>query len=174
MTYLKRLVLVATILVSCVGCDQVTKEAAKTRLIPSQVNFYYHDIFRLHYMENTGAFLSLGAALPAEIRFWLLIVLTGIAVFGMLVLVLMHRGLRPASVMGLSLIIGGGIGNLIDRIFNNGTVIDFMNIGFGRLRTGIFNIADVAITAGALTLIVFGARSGDLSHICIKGRSHEI
>lgn len=56
-------------------------------------------------------------------------------------------------IIGLSHIIGGGIGNLIDRIFNSGAVIDFMNIGINDLRTGIFNIADVAITAGIVMLI---------------------
>jgi len=110
-------------------------------------------------MENKGAFMSLGSTMSVELRFWLLIVLTGIAVLGMLVIVFTHRDLSPAVVTGLSLVIGGGLGNLIDRIGNNGLVIDFLNIGIGGLRTGIFNIADVAITAGVVTLIFFGARS---------------
>jgi len=109
-------------------------------------------------MENKGAFMGLGSTMPVEIRFWLLIVSTGIAVLGMLIVVLMHHGLSLAIVIGLSLIIGGGFGNLIDRIGNNGLVIDFLNIGIGRLRSGIFNIADVAITIGAVTLIFFGSR----------------
>jgi signal peptidase II len=46
----------------------------------------------------------------------------------------------------------GGIGNLLDRVFYDGRVIDFMNLGIGRLRTGIFNVADVYITIGILLL----------------------
>jgi signal peptidase II len=169
MSYFRRILLIAIILVSCVGCDQLTKTTARNYLSQSRPISYLGDTFRLQYVENKGAFLSLGSTMPAESRFWLLIVLTGIAVLGMLVIILTHRGLRFASVTGLSLIIGGGIGNLVDRIFNSGAVIDFLNIGIGGLRTGIFNIADVAITAGALTLIFSGFRSNNLTHSCIKG-----
>jgi signal peptidase II len=166
MSYFRRVSLIVIILVSCVGCDQLTKATARNCLSQARPISYLGDAFRLQYMENKGAFMSLGSTMPAESRFWLLIVLTGISVAGMIVLVLMHRGLCPASVIGLSLIIGGGIGNLIDRIFNSGAVIDFMNIGIGGLRTGIFNIADVAITIGALTLIFFGSRSSNLTPTC--------
>ena len=169
MTYFKRLLIIGIILISCVGCDQATKAVAKNHLSQAQPISYLADTFRLHYMENKGAFMSLGSTMPVEIRFWLLIVLTGIAVVGMLVVVLMHRGLRQPIVIGLSFIIGGGVGNLIDRVLHNGAVIDFMNIGIGSLRTGIFNVADVAISAGALTLIFFGSRSANLTHSCIKG-----
>ncbi|WP_419661036.1 signal peptidase II (lipoprotein signal peptidase) domain protein [Desulfosarcina variabilis str. Montpellier] len=47
---------------------------------------------------------------------------------------------------------GTGIGNLIDRILHNGFVMDFLNVGIGPLRTGIFNVADVAIMGGAALL----------------------
>lgn len=159
MTYVRRLLLVAIILISCVGCDQATKAVAKDHLSQARPISFLGNTFRLHYMENKGAFMSLGSTMSVELRFWLLIVLTGIAVLGMLVIVFTHRDLSPAVVTGLSLVIGGGLGNLIDRIGNNGLVIDFLNIGIGGLRTGIFNIADVAITAGVVTLIFFGARS---------------
>src|SRR3990172_7723432 len=104
MTFFRRVILIATILVSCVGCDQATKAVAKNHLSQSPTISYLGDTFRLHYMENKGAFMSLGSTMPAEIRFWLLIVLTGIAVLGMLVIVLMHRGLSPAMVTGFSLV----------------------------------------------------------------------
>ena len=160
MTYFKRLLLIAVILISCVGCDQISKVAAKNYLSSSPPISYFNDIFRLQYTENPGGFLSIGSALPAAPRFWVLTVLTGITVTGMFVFILIHRRLRPAFVVGFSLIIGGGIGNLIDRTVNSGAVIDFLNIGVGSLRTGIFNIADVAIMVGEGMLIffVFGNR----------------
>lgn len=55
---------------------------------------------------------------------------------------------------GLRLALGGAIGNLIDRVRFDGLVIDFMNLGIGPLRTGIFNVADVAISVGAVLLIL--------------------
>ena len=150
------MLLIGIILFSCVGCDQVTKVTAQKYLASSQPISYLGDIFRLQYIENNGAFLSIGAALPGGLRFWLLIVLTGIALAGMLVFILVKRSLRPSFVIAISFIIGGEVGNLIDRTFNNGAVIDFMNIGVGSLRTGVFNIADVAIMIGMGMLIVIG------------------
>ena len=57
-----------------------------------------------------------------------------------------------------ALIIGGGLGNLIDRILNQGAVIDFMNIGIGPIRTGVFNVADLAILAGIFIFAAFYAK----------------
>ncbi|HXC20398.1 MAG TPA: signal peptidase II, partial [Steroidobacteraceae bacterium] len=56
--------------------------------------------------------------------------------------------------IALALIAGGGISNLIDRLLYGGRVTDFLNVGIGSLRTGIFNVADMAILAGALLLIL--------------------
>jgi signal peptidase II len=64
------------------------------------------------------------------------------------------RDLRPLGILGGSLIVGGGFSNLVDRIFNRGIVVDFMNMGVGGLRTGIFNVADVAIMAGVGLLLL--------------------
>ena len=50
--------------------------------------------------------------------------------------------------------LAGGIGNLIDRVFHGGLVIDFLNMGIGPVRTGIFNVADMAIMAGFALLIL--------------------
>lgn len=69
MTILQRLILIAGIVLSCVGCDQMTKVAAKMYLAPSQAISFSGDIFRLQYTMNTGAFLSLGSTLPVALRF---------------------------------------------------------------------------------------------------------
>jgi signal peptidase II len=67
---------------------------------------------------------------------------------------LFARRLGPARFVALSLVAGGGISNLIDRFLYDGRVTDFLNVGIGSLRTGIFNLADMAILAGALLLIL--------------------
>lgn len=153
MSCFRRLLLIGVILVSCIGCDQVTKAAARTYLAPAGPVSYLGDIFRLQFMENKGAFLGLGAAMPAQARFWLLIVGTGLAMGGMLFFIIAHPAARRSLVIGISFIIAGGISNLIDRIFNNGAVTDFMNAGIGNLRTGVFNVADAAIMTGMAILI---------------------
>jgi signal peptidase II len=79
-------------------------------------------------------------------------------VFGILGYLLFAPALPHATTVALSLIAGGGLSNLIDRIAHGGYVIDFLNIGLGGLRTGIFNIADVAIMVGAISLIVRSLR----------------
>jgi len=55
--------------------------------------------------------------------------------------------------MTFAFIAGGGISNIYDRMFNNGHVIDFMNAGIGPVRTGIFNVADMAITGGIIVML---------------------
>ena len=63
------------------------------------------------------------------------------------------------SVVSLALILGGGISNLWDRLTNDGWVIDFMNLGIGMIRTGIFNFADLFIMLGVGILLVYRIRS---------------
>ncbi|MCB0052448.1 MAG: signal peptidase II, partial [Caldilinea sp.] len=70
-----------------------------------------------------------------------------------------HR-IPVVTLIAIALLLGGGIGNLIDRLVNEGRVIDFMNVGIGSLRTGVFNVADMAIMAG-VGLIMLSALRGD-------------
>ncbi len=150
----KRTVLIILVLCSCVGCDRVTKIIAKNQLASSQPIHLLGDVFRFHYTENTGAFLGLGARLPEPVRFWLLIIVVGGVLIGMLRFIWTSQEINSMGIFGGALVVGGGFGNLIDRIFNNGAVIDFMNMGVGNLRTGIVNVADVAITVGVGILLV--------------------
>lgn len=59
------------------------------------------------------------------------------------------------KIFSLSLLFSGGIGNIIDRILFDRHVTDFMNLGVQNIRTGIFNVADVCVTAGAIGLLLF-------------------
>ncbi len=149
-----QIVVVAVTLLSCVGCDQATKAVAKEYMPRNEVLSFAHDTFRLQYAENRGAFLSIGASLPEKARVLLFTVGIGVIVFGILGYLLFVPALPHAATISLSLIAGGGLSNLVDRIAYGGHVVDFLNIGLGSLRTGIFNIADVAIMVGAISLIV--------------------
>lgn len=141
---------------SCVGCDQATKILAKTHLPSRPPYVLLNGAVRIQYAENTGAFLSLGAELPEHARFLLFVVLVGSILVAGLAFAFSSRHLGLVQKFGLILAVGGGIGNLIDRIAH-GAVVDFVSLGIGPLRTGIFNLADVAITAGLLLFLIAGA-----------------
>jgi signal peptidase II len=152
--------LVALIIVALtVALDQVTKAIAGQQLASAGRLSYIGDIFRLQYSENTGAFLSLGANLPPALQFWLFNVLVSVVLGAIFLSIIFSDDNRLPVIIAYGLIIGGGFGNLLDRFLNDGAVIDFMNLGLGWLRTGIFNVADMAITGGVIFLLVFGLRS---------------
>lgn len=153
-----QIVVVAITFLSCVGCDQATKAVAKEYLPRNHVLSFAGDTFRLQYAENKGVFLSIGSSLPEKARRFLFTVGIGAIVFGILGYLLFVPALPHATTIALSLVASGGLSNLIDRIAYGGYVIDFINFGLGSLRTGIFNIADVAIMVGAISLIVRSLR----------------
>jgi signal peptidase II len=154
MTRFKRSLLVVLLLIFCVGCDQLTKEAAHQYLALQPPQSWFHDTVRLHYAENNGAFLSLGGDLSEGLRVLLFQVFPALCLV-VLAMVLLAQPIPLSTAIAWSLVLSGGLGNLLDRIMNDGRVIDFMNLGIGPLRTGIFNVADVCITTGVVLLIVF-------------------
>ncbi|MBZ5728025.1 MAG: signal peptidase II [Acidobacteriia bacterium] len=134
--------------------DQATKRIAAQWLRTAPPRSWWGDLFRLEYSENSGAFLSLGASLPESVRFWLLTVAIGVVMAGVVVYAFYARRITPRVLVGLALLAGGGLGNWFDRVVFDGYVIDFMNLGIGpHLRTGIFNVADLLIEAGAVVLV---------------------
>ncbi len=150
----KRTAAILASLTVLVGVDQLTKVWAIETLKGRPGQSYWGDLIRIQYAENPGAFLSLGANLSHDSRFWLLSVTVGLFLLGCLGYLIWNRKLHPVATAGLTLIGGGGISNLIDRLFRaQGHVIDFMNMGIGSLRTGIFNVADMAILLGVALLV---------------------
>jgi signal peptidase II len=69
------------------------------------------------------------------------------------------RGLRAPQVVAITLLGASGLGNLVDRLIYDGRVTDFMNMGLGPIRTGIFNIADVLGVVGVTILLASSRRS---------------
>jgi signal peptidase II len=151
------------IIVATVALDQASKALARGLLEGRGRLSFLGDVFRLQLAQNAGAFLSLGANLPPGVRgavlTWGVLALAAGAAF----VALRHRGSLAVSA-GAALVAGGGFGNLRDRLAANGIVTDFMNLGLGTLRTGIFNVADLAIVAGVVLLVLphgsAGTRAG--------------
>jgi signal peptidase II len=152
---LTRFLVVATLLLGCVGCDQVTKGFARVYLSDAPTMSFLHDTVRLTYAENSGAFLSLGATLSNLARVVIFQAGVGFLVLGLICAALFWRGLSRSHVVAITLIGASGLGNLIDRILNNGLVTDFLNLGIGQVRTGIFNVADIVGVLGVLIFLVF-------------------
>lgn len=156
MRYSLRLLLSALVVVAFVCCDQATKALARETLAASPPVVLLGGAVRFQYAENPGAFLSLGAGLSPLWRFLLGVIVSGAALAALAVFILRSRSLSAVQRMGLGLVVAGGLGNLVDRLANDGRVVDFVSLGIGSLRTGIFNVADVAITAGVLAAMVAG------------------
>jgi len=146
--------LVILISLSCIGCDQFTKSLAREDLEPGRPVSYFGGFLRLQYEENIGGMLSVGSEFPEPLRFWVFTVIVGLFLFGILSVVCLHPKIAVGDRLAAALIAGGGFGNLIDRLLYDGTVIDFLNVGLGPIRTAVFNFADLAVLSGA-TLLLF-------------------
>ena len=152
MPLFKRSMLILSLLVLCVGCDQITKDVARHQLAFEPPQSWLHDTIRLEYAENTGAFLSFGGDFSRKLR---VVLFQVVPTLGLVVLtcVLFATPTPFLPAIAWSLVLSGGVGNLLDRMLYDGRVVDFMNLGIGGFRTGIFNVADVCITIGVLLLI---------------------
>src|SRR5882757_4200693 len=103
--------------VTLISWDRVTKELAKDNLMNKAPASYLHDTFRLEYIENTGAAMSLGDGLPKTTSFWLLSILP-LAILVALFIYTIGRSkqLSMWKILAFALIIAGGLGNIIDRL----------------------------------------------------------
>lgn len=141
------------IVVCNVGCDQISKG-----IVRKEVGYYenikvYVDNITLTKVENTGAFLSMGSVLPQFLKFTLLIILPAIVLLMGLYFIMTKARLSQLTIIGAAFVIGGGIGNLYDRIMF-GSVTDFLHIDFIIFQTGIFNLADVSIMIGMGMIVI--------------------
>ncbi len=147
------------VVTSCIGCDRVTKDIAKEHLKDKAALSYFNDMLRLEYAENPGAAMSFGADWPDGLKLW---------VFGILPLVILlvlfvyaainSASMRTLTLFALALVIAGGLGNIIDRVFYRAPVTDFLNLGINDLRTGIFNVADICVTAGVIAFLLLSLK----------------
>lgn len=150
----ERILLMTVITGLVIALDQWSKSWAIETLqgMPSQS--YLGGSMLFLYAENTGAWGSMGSSLSDTARFWLLTVMPSAFLAGLTWYTCTSKELKLYMVGCYALVIGGGIGNLVDRAMY-GYVVDFLWTGIpGGLGTNIYNIADVAIMAGIITLLV--------------------
>jgi len=148
-----KILVMAAIVFVLVVADQYTKYLADVYLKGAPTLFYFWETVQLRYAENTGAWGGLGSGLPDFWRQIVLVILPVVVLLALMIYIVVSREVRAAEVIFFSAILGGGIGNIIDRIIH-GYVIDFLYVGVGSIGTNIFNIADMAIMAGTIAVIV--------------------
>jgi signal peptidase II len=134
-----------------VTLDLITKIIAEGTLLRTPGISVFGDWFQLRLVYNQGA--AFGLHLGPYSR-WIFFTIALIAVF---VLHRMSRGSAPGDrfrQLALGLVAGGAAGNLIDRIRSSRGVVDFLDVGIGALRWPTFNVADIAVSCGAIALVI--------------------
>lgn len=149
---IKKALLLLVLMVAVMIVDQLGKYLAVQLLTDKGMISLCGDTVRFLLIENHGGFLSLGASLSQGLRTLVFSVVTSVFLLIFFFYVVFEHHMGKSALVASGLILGGGIGNLLDRLVHNGGVIDFANLGIGRLRTGIFNIADMAVLFGVLVL----------------------
>lgn len=152
-----RYALFLLLILANISCDQISKSMVRERLEYHDQIQLAGDHFLLTKVENTGAFLSMGDDLSPIAKSLLLNLLPTLTMLGLLVWLFQGR-ITGGLALGICCVIGGGIGNIIDRVAY-GSVTDFLYIHYGFFRTGVFNCADVSITFGALFIIALQIRT---------------
>ena len=145
----KKAVLYAGVTLGLVGLDQITKYVVERTLSLYQPVEVLGDFFRLTYIFNRGAAFGIHLGEWSRIAFTVLPVLATVLLFAM------YRGTAWSDklrLVSIALVTGGALGNLIDRLRSSRGVVDFLDFGVGEVRWPVFNVADIAVTCGALLL----------------------
>ena len=109
------------------------------------------DVFRLTYTHNPGAAFGINVGEHSRLVFLCL------ALVALGVLLWLYASTPPDErfrLFSLALVAGGAVGNIIDRIRYERGVVDFLDVGFGAIRWPVFNVADMAVSIGAVLLLV--------------------
>ncbi len=140
--------------------DQLTKALFKQILTPGEIVSLFAGSFLILPTYNHGAFLSLGAGMSDATRNIVFIYGVLVILIGLLGWLVYSSRLGRVEVNAIACIVGGGLSNLLDRCIYDGGVFDFLNLGIGHLRTGVFNVADVGITLGVALLLLGSVKAG--------------
>lgn len=144
------------IIIASIGVDQITKYIA-VFFLKDVYGIYYSvlgQIVGFKYITNDGCAFGM-----FDTSRWLFMSVSSFAILGLLVFIFWkHKTISPLLRSGLSLITGGGIGNMIDRTFNGtalfqGEVIDFISFEF--INFPVFNIADTCVTIGSALVFFY-------------------
>ena len=132
--------------------DQYTKYFVSANYVSLESHKLIPEIIDITYVRNTGAAWGM-----LKDHTWLLISITAVVMLICVVLILKYGTKNKLLFWAMILVLSGGIGNMIDRVFKGGRVVDFLRFEFWK-DFPVFNVADCAIVLGAALLVIFFAR----------------
>lgn len=144
---------IVVILISTFTCDQITKHIVRQQIEYNERINVIGDYLILTKVENTGAFLGMGDSIPRPLYKVLMILIPLLVIGYTLYYLIKKEDLSTWLVIGISLILGGGLGNIYDRILY-GSVTDFLYFDFVIFHTGIVNMADIFVTTGFFLVLL--------------------
>jgi len=137
------------IVVALVVADWITKALVQRFMDPYQQVDLIGEYLRLTYIFNPGAAFGIHLGDASRAVF---LVLSVVALLALLAMYWITPARAQGRLTAIALIVGGALGNLVDRVRHEHGVVDFVDIGVGAVRWPVFNVADVAVTAGAVVL----------------------
>ena len=153
---MNRTLFITLLIVFNIAIDQISKVIVRNTLNFREEIDVIGKYFQLIWVENKGAFLGMGSDMNPTLRFIFLLVLPTVVLAYVIYYILKTKELDRLSLIAFCCIAGGGIANVFDRIvFGQVTDFFFINLG-GVFKTGIFNIADMSVTAGMIMLLFSG------------------
>lgn len=150
---LLRAAIIIAIIMLNIGCDQVSKSIVRSHIEAYSSLRFLGGHFMLTRVENTGAFLSMGDQIPGYLHAILLSIIPAAFLIWGIWYLISNTALSRATIIGICFMIGGGAGNVFDRIIH-GSVTDFLYIDFPPFHTGVFNMADLSITSGVIIILI--------------------
>lgn len=141
-----------SLLLFVVALDHLTKYIARVELQPGVTISFWRDSIRFTLVSNYDGFLGIFSQTSDIFKHWFMTWGVGFCLLVCIIYLFRHNYIRRELHLPLSLLTGGGLSNLLDRLLHDGGVTDFLSIGVESFRTGIFNLADVFILFGSFTL----------------------
>lgn len=150
---MNRNLLITITIIFNVAIDQISKIWVRANFIYGETKQLIGDTFIMQYVENKGAFLGMGSDMNPTLHFIFLKLLPLLVLGYVVYYIIKNKNLDRISLIAFCCIIGGGLANVFDRfIFSSVTDFFYIDLG-GMFKTGIFNVADMSVTAGMLVLI---------------------
>ena len=151
---------ISSLIILSIFFDQLSKFWIRNNIESYNEIELIRSFFTLIRVENSGAFLGMGSELSYIPKLILLIIFPIVVLVAVSIYTYTDKKLDNLSLVGFSLIIGGGVANIFDRVVY-GSVTDFLYINLGFFKTGIFNIADLSVTTGIILILIASFKKGN-------------
>ncbi|MUU77797.1 signal peptidase II [Winogradskyella endarachnes] len=153
---MNRNLFITLLIIFNIAIDQISKVIVRKTLTFKEQIDVIGSYFQLIWVENKGAFLGMGSDMNPTLRLIFLLILPTIVLGYVVYYIVKTKELDRLSLIAFCCIVGGGIANVFDRIAF-GQVTDFFFIDLGGIfKTGIFNVADLSVSAGMVMLLLSG------------------